>query len=85
MESEDHGMAAWGVVGCGLAGCLDVFLGAAPSLSMAVSAAGVDPTEKMHDIPLHDPDEEQGQVEGEGQVEAAASGGESTCVSVPVV
>ena len=39
-------------------------------------AAGVD-AEKIRDNHLHDPDEEQGQVEGEGQVEAAASGGES--------
>ena len=36
---------------------------------------GVDPKEK-HDNPLHDPDEEQGQVEGEGEVEAEVSGGE---------
>ena len=39
-------------------------------------AAGVD-AEKMHDNPMRDLDKEQGQVEGERQVEAAASGGES--------
>ena len=39
-------------------------------------AAGVD-AEKMHDNPMRDPDEEEGQIKGEGQVEAAVSGGES--------